>query len=931
MTRLTTGWLAILRVALVGAVIAFLSACGQQTPEELMASAKQYLAKGNRDAAVIQLKNLLTQAPNNGEARLLLGQAMVEADDFVSAEKELARALELKQPHEQVLPLYVRSLFEQGKYEAVISSVEKYKLFNPAAVAATQTALAEAYLRLGNRSRAREGYEAALVAVPGYPRARLGEAKLAAAEGKLEEALKQTDEVVAADPKFAEALGFRADILLAKGEREGAKKALEQAVAVNGRFLPARLSLITLLSEDGDFEGAARLLESTRKVAPSDIRVNYLDASLAFRRGDRERARQQLQVVMKYLPNHVPSLVLLGAIDLQEKAWTAAEINLRTALARAPNHAGARLLLVQTYLRMGQPAKARDALRPLVEKGMPTNPQLLLLAGETYLANGDVKAASAYYQAASSAGQAQAVAAKTRLGQIALATGQSEEGFKELEAASELDAGQYQADLAIIAGHLRRDETDKALEAVKALEKKQPKNPLTFQMYGLVHLAKRDVPAARRNFEKALELQPNYLPAAYNLGMLDIAEKHPEDARKRYEAMIAKDDKNDQLYLALADLQQRTGAEPKAIGETLQRAVNANPQSVQARLALIEFHLRNKDTKAALTAAQNAMAAMPSEPRILEAAGVALEAAGETNQAIEAYNKLATLQPQAPQPLLRLAALHFRQNEPDKAIDSLRRAQALAPKDRTFVPQVVQILLASNRQEDAVKEARELQKRSPDSALGYALEGEIHVRQRKLPQAEAAFREALKREPNADLVAIRLYEVLLAIGKPAEADTFMKTWISKNPKNATVHTFLAERELAARNLQASAAQYRIVIEMEPNNASALNNLAWIGGELGDPKARSYAERAYKLAPRNPDVLDTYGMLLVKAGEAEKGLLLLEEARGLSPGNNERRLNYAKALAKAGRKDAARKELEALQGVKDDFAGKDEVAGLLKGL
>jgi predicted Zn-dependent protease len=52
---------------------------------------------------------------------------------------------------------------------------------------------------------------------------------------------------------------------------------------------------------------------------------------------------------------------------------------------------------------------------------------------------------------------------------------------------------------------------------------------------------------------------------------------------------------------------------------------------------------------------------------------------------------------------------------------------------------------------------------------------------------------------------------------------------------------------------------------------------------------------------------------------------------MAPTRNDLRLNYAKALAKAGRKDDARRELQALQGVKENFPGKDEVAGLLKGL
>ena len=930
-STLTEALVSAVRLGVVGLLTAVLVACGQPSPEKLLASAKEYLAKGDRDAAVIELKGLLQQAPANGEARQLLGEALFEADDFPSAEKELLRALELKQPHEKVVPLYVSALLAQGKYQAVVAEVEKYKLFNPAAVATTQTALGDAHLRLGNLPRAREAYGAAIAAVPGYPRARLGEAIIVGAEGKIDEALQRTDEIIAADPKLAEARAFRSDILLAKGDRAGARKALEDAVAANGKFVPARLSLIQFLIEDKEFDAAASLLEQTRKVAPRDLRVNYYYASLEYLKGNIERAREQVQQVLRFLPDHVPSLVLAASIAMRANQPAQAEEYLRRVVSRVPGHASARRMLAAAQLRAGKPRLARETLQPLLAKDMPEDQQLLFLAGEVSLANGDLKQANAFFQAASKAGEAPSAAAKTRLGQIALATGRSEDGFRELEAASELDPGGYRADLAIVTAHLRRNEIDKAMAAVQTLEKKQPKSPVTFQMYGVVNLTKGDAAAARRSFERALELQPNYLPAAHNLGMLDLTEKRPEEARKRFEGMIAKDGMNDQLYLALAEFQVRTGIDKKVVAETLQRAVAANPQSTPAREALINFHLGNKDFKAALTAAQGALAAVPGDPRLLILVGTVQEAAGETNQAIETYNKVAALQPQSPEPLLRLAALHMSTNQMDKAIEVLRRAQKIAPGGQGVVPQLVQVYLAAQRPDDALKEVRELQKRQPKLAIAYALEGEIYISKRDLAEAERALREALKREPRADIVAMHLHEVLVARGKSVEADAFAKKWVADNPRSVTMRLYLAERELIARNLKASASHYQAVIAIDANNVLAWNNLAWVSGELGDPKALDYAERALRLTSNDAAVLDTYGMLLLKKGDVEKALPALDRARQLAPGRRDLQLHYAKALIKAGRKDEARRELEALQGAKESFVGKEEVAGLLKGL
>ena len=52
---------------------------------------------------------------------------------------------------------------------------------------------------------------------------------------------------------------------------------------------------------------------------------------------------------------------------------------------------------------------------------------------------------------------------------------------------------------------------------------------------------------------------------------------------------------------------------------------------------------------------------------------------------------------------------------------------------------------------------------------------------------------------------------------------------------------------------------------------------------------------------------------------------------LAPDRNDIRLNYAKALMKAGKSEHARKELTQLEGVTQDFSGKAEIPALLKQL
>ena len=143
--------------------------------------------------------------------------------------------------------------------------------------------------------------------------------------------------------------------------------------------------------------------------------------------------------------------------------------------------------------------------------------------------------------------------------------------------------------------------------------------------------------------------------------------------------------------------------------------------------------------------------------------------------------------------------------------------------------------------------------------------------------------------------------------------------------------YLADRARAANQMKTAFALYQEAIELEPDNPFALNNMAFVADELGDPRAIGYAERAVKLLPNSAPILDTLGVILVNRGEATKGFEYLEKARALAPDSLPLRFSYAKALLKAGRKEHARKELEALSGAHEDSRAKEEIQALLKSL
>lgn len=913
--------------ACVGAAIlvSVLSACGEQKPEAMVASAKDYIAKGDHAAAVIQLKNAVQKSPSDGEARLLLAGSLLQTQDAEGAVKEYRRALELQVAPERVYAPLARALLEANTADKVIAELADKTVADALAQADLQTSIGQAYLTTGKTKEARAAFARALAASADYPNAKLGEARILAVEGRMAEAAKLVDEVLSRSPEEPEGLYLKGEMLRAAGRVDEAIAAFEQVVKVRPRTVTARRALAELLMQQKQFDQAAGHIEAVKKMVPNDHQVIYLDAQLALLRGQQAEARNRVHQLLKVNPDHVPGLVLAGRIELNSGAYAFAEQFLRKALANAPQEPTARRLLVTLYLQTGQPARALEALQPVLEKSAG-DAATLALAGEVYLANRDLKTAAKYLEKAGDL-DAQNVTVRTRLAQVRFAFGDIDRAVKDLQAISKSDPEQYQSDVTLITSLMQRNELDKALEAARTLEGKQPNNPLTFQLFGAIHLAKRDVANARMSFEKSLALQPAYLPALQALGRLDLQAGNAAATRTRYEAALAKDPDNAAALVSYAAFLRATGAEQREAGALLERAVQASPGTADPRVALAEFHLRMGDPKKALDLAQRANAVIPNDPRIVEILGVAQQATGNVSQAIETFGRLARLMPKSANAQVRLARAHAAAKEYPRALQILRGVLAQEPQQVELHNDIAYILVQAGRFDEATAEARELQKKRPKEALGFVIEGDVLAAQQKWLEAAALYRVALGRSPDM-LTADKAVAALKKVEGATDTQALAAKWLNENPKDFVGRMYLADRDMAQKNYKSAVPHLRVLVELQPNNAALLNDLAWAGGATGDLQAVKYAERAHRLAPTNPLVMDTYGWLLVESGDVKRGVEMLQQAASLAPAAQEIRLHLAKGLLKSGQKDGAREELETIVKATEASPFKDEAAALL---
>ena len=390
-----------LRTATLAAALlaGLLAGCGGDKPDALIASGKDFLAKNDSKAAVIQFKNALQQNPNLGEARYLLGKAILEGGDPRGAEVELRKAFDLKYAPELTVPLLAKTLLVEGQAKKVVDEFAKTELSGEAA-ANLQTSLSQAYQAMGNRDAAQAALIAALAAKPDYVPALIVQARTKAAQEDIPGALSIVDGVLGKTPGDPEALMLKASLLAFKGDQVGAMELYNKALQSNPDYLPAHTAIISSLMQKGALDDATKQLEAMKKVAPKNLQTLYLDAQLAYQRKDFKSARDISQQLVKAAPNSPLFLQLAGAAEYQLGSYIQAESFLNKALQQAPELRLARSLLISNYLRGGQPAKALSTLQPVLDK-IDKDPVLLALAGEAYLQSGEPKKAEEYFAKAS--------------------------------------------------------------------------------------------------------------------------------------------------------------------------------------------------------------------------------------------------------------------------------------------------------------------------------------------------------------------------------------------------------------------------------------------------------------------------------------------------------------------------------------------------
>jgi tetratricopeptide (TPR) repeat protein len=248
----------------------------------------------------------------------------------------------------------------------------------------------------------------------------------------------------------------------------------------------------------------------------------------------------------------------------------------------------------------------------------------------------------------------------------------------------------------------------------------------------------------------------------------------------------------------------------------------------------------------------------------------------------------ARMQPQTAQYLAQLVQGLIRNKELAEAelrlkdLEDLERQRKLPQGTLATVDLRARLLEARDERDQALDLLRAYARRPGAGPQDLGLVLVALARQQRFAEAFDLWPEVCKTSPPE--AAGGLSVALLRSMKPTDeqvrqVETWLKQAVKDHPDKPVLRMHLADMYDLRGRYDEALTEYRAVLEREPGNVVALNNLAWLlahrTGEEG--KALPLIESAVEGQGRRADLLDTRGVVLLQLGRTDAALADLKEA------------------------------------------------------
>ncbi len=684
-------------------------------------------------------------------------------------------------------------------------------------------------------------------------------AKIEAFSNNITASNKWLDEIIELDVKNTDALYLKSMLYIKVGDLNNAEKYLSDTLTTlpsSDIFTNQRIQIIqnlsAVLTQQGRSAEAmvySRILSDEFPGAES-LSMQYNRALELFEKQDFLAAKKILEEIQSSHPAHKQASTLLSLILYSEGDLKRAEELLSEVVDPETSSEKLTELLVTTQLQQNKSAAVLNLLDNTPEENR--NSDMWVLYGSAAIQERDfTKALTALKKAQELDAKSINVALYENYYYNNLAEPQSEKGLQAISSALSIHPEAVKLQIAYIKQLLKLDKKAEADNYVTDLTQKYSSNSQTQLVVAHYYLAEQKLDQAKEVLEKILLFEEDNLQALYGIARVNELQQYWQINLTNYKKIIGYYPLEINAYHDLVITLLRLQKDPLQAKAYL-------PDNYQPNLLALAL--------AYLTLQQN---------KLELAKHYALEAENGLPNKYQVNLASLTLQIK-----LIEAQTAFTTGDYPTARKMVIEALVQNPKDIRLLSLLTYTEIQSKEYNEAKKIIDQIATLLPNAPLSTLLASELQVAQGNSEKATELLQTYWQKHKD-DQVADKIYQQL-RLKNPATAELFLDEWLDDSPDSIMALRYKALQLQMHNKTTQALVFYEKVLSKTTNDITSLNNAAWLYFEQNDPKALSLAEKAYKLAPNNGAILDTYGWILFNTKDKASGKKLIEQASKLLP-------------------------------------------------
>ncbi len=875
-------------------------------------SALRYSQQQQWRSAELELRNSLQQDPAYLPARLLLGKVMLKAGQWASAEKELQLALDGGAAPVPLIFDLMRALLAQQKHDEVSHLLEKYQHYQKeAGYALIQATLSKQRYQY---PQALQAYQQVL-ALPTQPELAaeswFGLADLQFKQSDLVAAAASLDQINRDSDWFRPGQYLRAQLLQLQQKTDAAMQLYDQLLQQKPQDAAALLGKAQLLMQKNQPAAALKLIIQFRQAYPENPYGQLIHASILGQQGETKEQQRLLQQVRQQLSGLTTEqrqqedvLLLTAVLDFSNEQYETTISKLKQYQKLYPANARVSQLLAQSYLQL----RIYDEAHSQIQTAMQLNPQdysLVLIAATIYQAQQKNAEELALLQQAFGRFPAEPQIRQSYI--VALIKNDQSAIAQQL--LQDPAASQPQLADLVMLGYLQLEAGafEAAFATAGQLLKLDQSKVEIFQLAADVS-AKLGQPAqAKAFYQQVLVLDASHKPALLSLASLALQQQQWSEAAGYYQTLLQHYPADGLILQLVADSAVQQGKISEAIAWLEQLPDdNANVPALQALFEL--YLLENQIDKAAtlLAGLSEKIALTPFLYQSLAKLALAQQQPDIVSHNTEIlyglwYDDAAQLQ--------LVTDLQLRNQDKTGALTSIQRLIALDadPLDLSLLQ--ARLALLQGNPDRTLQLVTKLRQAGNNNAVLDELTAHSYLAQQHYAAAAKVLQQLYQSNAGYGYFQL-LRQCYQQLQDWPALTSLLQQYLQQQPNDLAAVIELASLYQQQQQQQAAIDLYekQPALQQQP---VLLNNLANLYLSQDPAKALQYAQAAYQLLPGQPDITDTYGYALVKAGQPEQGLGILRDAEIRQPDAIALQLHLAETLLLLQRSAEAKQILATL--------------------